>query len=275
MSTDSDKGNSVVGSILGAIVVILVLYFLFLYGENIRILIYAVVFYLVIYLLIIRPFYKVNNLAYNLILILMCYLLFQIIYGSSPWLQLKEFEWTHSKWQRVNQVQLVDTQSEVYRRSKGVSYAYMDIIYQYEYQGKKYSTEQGDLARQYGMLLNDKPIQLRQFSELKLKNQYSSGQAVVLVNRDHPQESIYFYSQQGFDLRSSWLAKILYGLQLISVIVLIGLLGLLIKQAVNPNNRIQTWSKPKRYLFIATFFIIAWSVLFAGWILFMYIKNAP
>lgn len=198
-----------------------------------------------------------------------------MIWGASPKLQLKEFEWTHPHWQHVSQVQLIDSQSNVYRRSRSVSYAYMHVIYQYEYQGKYYLAEQSDLVRQYSMLLTDEPPRLRQLTESKLKNQFLNGQAVVLVNSAQPQKSMYFYSQQWFDLRGSWLEKILWGLQLISIFALLAALGLMIKKAINPSHTIQTWSKPKRYVFIAVFFIVGWTILFAGWILFMYLKNAP
>ncbi|RZG88317.1 hypothetical protein EXE10_03195 [Acinetobacter sp. WCHAc060033] len=262
--------------VLGGILAILGLGLLFFYRENLCLVIYAIVLYLPIYLLLLRKYFKTHRILLHSFSIFIAYVLLQIVWGVSPKLQFKEFEWTHPHWQPASQVQLVDTKSEVYRRSRSVSYAYMNVIYQYEYQGKTYSTEQSDLVRQYFLkLLGDEPAVLRQLSAYKLKNEFLNGQAVVLVNAESPQESIYFYSQRWFDLRGSWLAKILWGLQLVSAGAVLVVFGLAVKKVVNPHNTIQTWSKPKRYLFIAIFFIITWSVLFAGWILFMYLKNAP
>lgn len=270
---DTVKENVV--QILGGIAVVFGLYLMFFYGENLRIVVYAVVFHFAIYLLILRKYISKHRILFQFISIFICYVFFQMIWGASPKLQLKEFEWTHPHWQHVSQVQLIDSQSNVYRRSRSVSYAYMNVIYQYEYQDKYYLEEQSDLVRQYAMLLTDEPPGLRQLTESKLKNQFLNGQAMVLVNPAQPQKSMYFYSQQWFDLRGSWLAKILWGLQLISIFALLAALGLMIKKTINPSHTIQTWSKPKRYVFIAVFFIVGWTILFAGWILFMYLKNAP
>ena len=262
--------------VLSGIFAISGLCLLFFYSENLRVVMYAVVLYLAIYLLLLRKYFKTHQILLHGFSIFICYVLLQIVWGSSPKLQFKAFEWTHPQWQPASQVQLVDAKSEVYRRSRSVSYAYMNVLYRYEYQGKIYSTEQGDVVRQYFLkLLGDEPPVLRQLSASKLKNEFLKGQAVVLVNAKSPQQSKYFYSQSWFDLRGSWLAKILWGLQLISILILFALFGLIIKTAVNPHDQIQTWSKPKRYVFIAVFFVVGWAVLFAGWILFMYIKNAP
>ena len=270
---DTVKEN--VGLVLGVIATVFGFYLMFFYGENLRIVVYAIVFHLAIYLLILRKYISRHRILFQIFSICICYVFLQIIWGASPKLQLKEFEWTHPDWQHASQVQLVDAQSKVYRRSRSVSYAYMNVIYQYAYQSQHYSAEQSNLVRQYAMLLTDEPPELRQLTESKLKNQFLNGQAVVLVNPAKPQESMYFYSQQGLDIRGSWFAKILWGLQLVFIFPLLAILGLIFKKVVNPNNKIQTWSKPKRYLFIVIIFMVGWTVLFASWILFMYIKNAP
>ncbi|WP_440206248.1 hypothetical protein [Acinetobacter oleivorans] len=270
---DSLKENIVV--ILGVLAAVFGLFLMFFYGENLRIVIYAIGFHFTIYLFILRKYISSHRILFHIISIFTCYVLLQIVWGASPKLQLKEFEWTHPHWQPTYQVQLVDSKSDVYRRSRSVSYAYVSVIYQYEYQGQHYSAEHSDLVRQYSMLLTDEPRELRQLSESKLKHQFLNGQAVVLVNPAKPQESIFFYSQQWLDIRGSWLAKILWGIQLVSIFILLAILGLIIKKVINPKNKIQVWSKPKRYLFIAIFFIGGWTVLFVSWILFMYVKNAP
>lgn len=270
---DTVKEN--VGLVLGVIATVFGFYLIFFYGENLRLVVYAIVFHLAIYLLILRKYISKHRILFQIFSISICYVFLQIIWGASPKLQLKEFEWTHPDWQHASQVQLVDAQSKVYRRSRSVSYAYMNVIYQYEYQSQHYSAEQSNLVRQYAMLLTDEPPELRQLTESKLKNQFLNGQAVVLVNPAQPQKSMYFYSQQGLDIRGSWFAKILWGLQLVFIFSLLVILGLMFKKVVNPNNKIQKWSKPKRYLFIVIIFMVGWTVLFASWILFMYIKNAP
>ena len=269
---DTLKENVVL--VLGVIAAVFGLFLMFFYGENLRIVVYAIVFHLAIYGLMLRKYISSHRVLFHIFSVFICYVLFQIIWGASPKLQLKEFEWIHPHWQRASQVQLVASQSDVYRRSRSVSYAYMNVVYQYEYQGNHYFTEQSDLARQYAMLLSDEPPALRQLTESKLKNEFLNGFSVVLVDPAQPQESMYFYSQQWFDIRGSWLAKILWGVQLLCICALLVTLGLIIKKVINPYNTIQTWSKAKRYLFIAIFFIIGWSILFASWILFMYIKNA-
>ena len=56
INSDSGKRNEALVSVIGVVAIIGVLYFLFLNGENLRVLIYAIVFYLATYLLIIRNF---------------------------------------------------------------------------------------------------------------------------------------------------------------------------------------------------------------------------
>lgn len=275
MPEKSDSFKEDLVFVLGVIAAVFGLFLMFFYEENLRIVVYAIVFHFAIYGLILRKYISSHRVLFHILSVFIGYVLFQIVWGASPKLQLKEFEWTHPHWQHVSQVQLVASQSDVYRRSRSVSYAYMNVVYQYEYQGNHYFTEQSDLARQYAMLLSDEPPKLRQLTESKLKNEFLNGFSVVLVDPAQPQESMYFYSQQWFDIRGSWLAKILWGVQLLCICALLVTLGLILKKVINPHNTIQTWSKAKRYLFIAIFFIVGWLILFACWILFMYIKNAP
>ena len=244
-------------------------------NENLRVIPYSIVLSLII--LLSSQFYFKKKVAWYLYLVLpfVLYLFLQIILRSSPLLQLKEFEWTHPSWQRGSDVQLVSLELDTYQDSKSINSTYGVLIYQYQFNGQIYSTEQRDVARQYTLWISDGASDVYRLTESKIRQSFQLGQNVVLINPKDPSQSIFFYSQDIFDIRGSWLSEFLRIVQVLLCLSLLILVAIGLKKIINPHNTIQTWSKPKRYLFIAIFFIIAWSVLFAGWILFMYLKNAP
>lgn len=244
-------------------------------NENLRVVPYSIVLSLII--LLSSQFYFKKKVAWYLYLVLpfVLYIFLQIIFRSSPLLQLKEFEWTHPGWQRGSDVQLVSLELDAHRGSRRINSTYGILIYQYQFNGRIYSTEQSDVARQYTLWMSDDASDLYQLTESKIRQSFPQEQNVVLINSKDPSQSIFFYSQDIIDIRGSWISEFLVILQVLLGLSVFAVIGIGVKKIINPHNTIQTWSKPKRYAFIAVFFIIAWSVLFAGWILFMYIKNSP
>ena len=256
-------------------VVILVFLNYGLGAAHLRIMLYSAVLYSILFFILFLIYkIKVTWLS-HLGSLFVVYLLVQFVFASSPWLQLKEFEWTHPQWQVAENVHVIDMTQEYHGRRKEMGYNFMTIIYQYDVTGKQYSTEQSDLVRQYHLWLTDDRSTLRGLSQAKLEQALQDQAQIVLFNSANPAESIFFYSQDWVDFRGSWFARLFYFSQLILIGALLWAGGMLIKKVVNPKDTFQTWSKPKRYAFIAVFFIVGWSVLFAGWILLMYIKNAP
>lgn len=244
-------------------------------NENLRVVPYSLVLSLLI--LLSSQFYFKKKVAWYLHLVLpfVLYFFLQIIFRSSPLLQLKEFEWTHPSWQRGSDVQLISLELDAHRGSRSINSTYGILIYQYQFNGQIYSTEQSDVARQYTLWMSDDASDLYQLTESKIRQSFQQGQNIVLINSKDPSQSIFFYSQDIVDIRGSWISEFLVIFQVLLGLGVFAVIGIGAKRIINPHNTIQTWSKPKRYLFIAIFFIITWSVLFAGWILFMYLKNAP
>lgn len=246
---------------------------LFFDGEFLSVFIYAPILYALIYILILKRFLAINDWWSHWIGIGLCYFLLSFTLRSSPLLQFKEFEWTHPNWQTAENVQIIDMTQERTGKRRDMGYMYMSIIYTYEYQGKNYTTEQSHLVRQYHMLLTDNLSKLRGLSQQKLENTFKRKEYVVLVNPARPEESIYFYTRQWIDLRLTLLGRMLFFTQIIIGCLIIGGIGTTFKNKFNLENKMQGWSKPKKYLFIAVIFIVGWSILFFGWILFMVIQN--
>ncbi len=261
--------------LLGAPLVTFGLWLSLFDNENLRVIPYSIVLSVIV--LLITQYYFKKKVAWYLYLVLpfVLYFLLQIIFRSSPLLQLKEFEWTHPNWKRGNDVQLVSLELDAHRGSRSINATYGILIYQYQFDGRTYSTEQSDVARQYTLWMSDDASDLYRLTEAKIRQSFQHRQNIVLINSKNPSQSILFYSQDIIDIRGSWISEFLVIIQLLLGLSVLAVISIGLKKMINPHNTIQTWSKPKRYLFITIFFIIAWSVLFAGWILFMYIKNAP
>lgn len=240
--------------------------------ENLRVLVYTLLLYGLICLIWTKKYHWFEKYYVHLISLICIYMILQILIRCSPLIQLKEFEWTHPSWQRVAQVNIIE--SESYKPSRKAGYVAMNIIYEYRYQQRDFVTEQSDVARQYELLLWDTSTSMRSLIANKFQQNYDSQQYVVLLNPAQPEESIYFYSQAWFDLRGSWISIYLHIAQLLLGLLPIILFGIGMKKIINPNNVVQRWSKPKRYLFIAVFFIVSWTLLMACWILYMYLTNS-
>ncbi len=272
-----DQNNSKIKQILGWIIAIPMLlfgvYLCLFEHENLRVIVYACLSYVLYFICIGRKQYIKSDYLIHFLGLFICYIILQIILRASPFLQLHEFKLTHPTWQKASQVQIVDQEEHTHHVSKGINYAYMNVIYQYEFDHKKYSTEQADIARQYHLWLWEDNQKLLDLTKMKFNQALNQNEQEVYVNVQQPSESIYFYSQHWLDIRGSWIAHILFLLQIFSILALVGVLGIVVKKVINPNNTIQTWSKSKKTIFAIIFFIVAWTFLMGCWILLMYLTH--
>ncbi len=248
-----------------------IIYFFF-FNENLRAIFYALVVYIALFMIIFKKYYSKYDYFYHALAIFLTYIILTLILRSSPFLQLKEFEWTHHHWQRLESVQLLQQEVDLSSRKNG--YAFTTIIYEYSYHGQQFLTEQSDVCRQYSFRLDDGHSDLMDWSLDKVVQGYEKKQYVAFVNLKKPEESIYFYSQDGLDVRGSWFAKLFYFIQIVLAIGVVALFGWGVKKLVDPKDQIKAMPKKRKILVISVLAISLWSLLFFGWIGYMVIVNS-
>lgn len=258
--------------IAGIVFLICAIIYFFFFNENLRVFFYATVIYVALYFIFLKKYYSKTDYFYHVIALFLTFIILTLLFRSSPLLQLKEFEWTHPHWQKIENVQLL--QQEVDLSSRRNAHAYSTIVYEYSYQGQSYVIEQSDLCRQYSFVIGEEYSDLKHWSQDKVKQGYLNHQYVALVNSEQPEESIYFYSQDVFDIRGSWFAKLLYVMQIVLVGGVIALFGWGVKRLVDPKDQIKKMPKMKKILFISVLAISLWSLLFIGWMAMMVIINS-
>lgn len=258
--------------VAGIVFLICAIIYFFFFNENLRVILYAPVIYLIIFIGFLRKYYSKTDYFYHVVALFLTYIILTLIFRSSPLLQLKEFEWTHPHWQKLENVQLLQQEVSISSRKNG--HAYSTIVYEYSYQGQPYVIEQSDLCRQYSFIIGEEYSDLKHWSQDKVKQGYLNQQYVALVNSHQPEESIYFYSQDVFDIRGSWFAKLLYLIQILLVGGVIALFGWGIKRLVDRKDQIKKMPKMKKILLISVLAISLWLLLFIGWMAMMVIINS-
>lgn len=258
--------------VAGIVILVCVIIYFFLFNENLRVILYAIVIYLIIFISFLRTYYSKSDYFYHVFVLFLMYVILNLLLRSSPLLQLKEFEWTHPHWQKLENVQLLQQDVDLSSRKNG--HAYSTIVYEYSYQGQPYVIEQSDLCRQYSFIIGEEYSDLKHWSKDKVKQGYLNQQYVALVNSQQPEESIYFYSQDVFDIRGSWFAKLLYLIQILLVGGVIALFGWGIKKLIDPKGQIKTMPKKKKIFVMIVLAISLWSLMFIGWIAIMAIINS-
>jgi hypothetical protein len=266
------------GVIFLAVFVILGIFFYFIADENIHIFLYVFLIYIIFYGFWGRK-YSFSQHCYAHGLVLICsYLILQCLYTASPRIQFEEFKLWHPTWEKAQQVKVIDRSAERYRVGRSTSFAYMNVIYEYRYEHVIYTVEQPDIARQYYLWFTDQSDTLKQYSQHKLELSIRNNELEVWVNPAQPNQAFLFYSQQWFDLRGSWLAKIifitqyllLFGLVIAMSMYMVGLQKKYLSGLSQAFKCQPTWF---RYILISVIFTVAVMSLLFLWIGFMVLKD--
>ncbi|MFW1802151.1 hypothetical protein ACG9YX_19270 [Acinetobacter nematophilus] len=266
------------GALFVAVFVIFGIFFYFIADENIHIFLYVFFLYIIFYVFLGRQ-YSFSQHGYLHGLVLICgYLILQCIYTASPRIQFEEFKLWHPTWGKAQHVKLIDHSAERYRIGRSTSFAYMNVIYEYDYQHQIYTVEQPDIARQYYLWFTDQSDTLMQYSQQKFEMSVQNHEFEVWINPAHPHDAFLFYSQHWFDLRGSWLAKIIFIVQYIFVFAVtiagsmytVGQLKRHLSGFSQALNRQPAWL---RYLLISVIFTVGVMTLLFLWIGFMVLKS--
>lgn len=247
------------------------LYITLLKEENLHVLLYAVVLYIVINFVFIRRRQRSQQYFIHAIGLLFCYIVLQIVLRISPFLQVLEFQLTHSTWIKSHPTQLLNQEVVLHRTKGSPVYSYVKIDYQYQYQQRIYTASQSDIARQYQILWSEKASALKALSMNKFKNGYQTRQDTLFINPASPEQTVYFYSRQYFDFRGSWLAVLLYFSQSLLVAGLFYIAVFLVKVLLIDKLNFQQYSKTKKIVLITLFIVMGWCILMFVWIFLMYI----
>lgn len=261
-----------------AVSVIFGLFFYFIADENIHIFLYVFFLYIIFYVFRGRK-YSFSQHGYLHGLVLVCsYLILQCVYTASPRIQFEEFRLWHPTWEKVQHVSVIDYSAERYRIGRSTSFAYMNVIYEYRYHQKMYTVEQPDIARQYYLWFTDQSDTLTQYSQQKFEMSVQNHEFEVWINPAQPHEAFLFYAQDWFDLRGSWLAKIIFIVQYIFVFAVtiagsmyvVGRLRKHLSGFSRALNRQPAWL---RYVLISVIFTVGVMTLLFLWIGFMVLKS--
>lgn len=186
---------------LGFVLMMVMVACLLFWINNYRYFIYALIVAVVAFLL--RKTSKTGWKAkgeYFLIILALVYFPLLTIMSVSPFLQFKEFQWTHLGWQQTKgQVLSYKCEWEPpFRRLSG--YAYIDVSYQYQINHKVYTNTEEKVEKMYYPIWESKErIQLLKTDLLEqAKQQTESQKFILLFNRNNPKESRFFISHSLF-----------------------------------------------------------------------------
>ncbi|SEW51512.1 hypothetical protein [Chitinophaga arvensicola] len=163
------------------------------------------------------------------------YLLILLLYSVSPYLRVKEFQWTHPAYHSV-EGEISDAAYGVYRQ-KGNLYGYVDISYRYHVADHYIQQQQKAALRFYSFPIfsNTKGDYLKarvkdQFNEIQQERSY-----VILVNDAQPERSRFFAGQALFYWSGSIMKNFCSGiLFMIAVIGGVGLIAYLFRNYKRP-----------------------------------------
>ncbi len=166
------------------------------------------------------------------------------IFFSSSFLQIKEFQLTHPNWILADQVQINQVEIDDYRHRRSLQYAYTRAQYQYML-NEQISTGVADkLDPQYMLWFLETSQDLKVRAALKTEHAIHQQQYSVYVNTQNPNQSRFFLNQDYFELRNSGFAWLVYGLQMLSL-VLVLIVVILLWDAFSDSKESKTAKKSK------------------------------
>lgn len=143
------------------------------------------------------------------------------IFFSSSFLQIKEFQLTHSNWVLADQVQINQVETDYYRHRRSLQYAYTRVNYQYTLNDQTDIGTADKLDPQYMLWFLETSQDLKARAELKTEHAIHQQQYSVYVNTQNPSQSRFFLNQDYFELRNSGFAWLIYGLQMLSLVLVL------------------------------------------------------
>ncbi len=164
------------------------------------------------------------------------YFLIVALYSLSPYLRLKEFQWTHPGYHAV-QGEVTVSGYGVYKQRSN-SYSFVNVDYSYYVNGNRYQQQQKAVLKFYSFPIfsNTKTDYLRdevahQFNRVQQQKSY-----VIMVNDHQPGNSRFFSSGEMFYWNGSALKNFLAGiLFMIAVFSLVGFLAFLFRNYRRPS----------------------------------------
>ncbi|HEY8958858.1 hypothetical protein [Chitinophaga sp.] len=158
------------------------------------------------------------------------YFLVVVLYSLSPYLRLKEFQWTHPGYHTV-QGEVAVSGYGVYKQRSNL-YGFVNVDYSYQVNGHRYQQHQKEVLKFYSFPIfsNTKTEYLsgqvaRRFSRLQQQESY-----VIMVNDRQPDRSRFFSSAEAFYWSGSALKNFLAGiLFMIIIFAMIGLFAFLFR----------------------------------------------
>lgn len=158
------------------------------------------------------------------------YFLLVTLYSLSPYLRLKEFQWTHPGYHAV-QGEVTVSGYGVYKQRSNL-YSFVNVDYSYQVNGHLYQQHQKEVLKFYSFPIfsNTKTDYLsdqvaRRFSQVQQQGSY-----VIMVNDHQPGHSRFFSGEEVFYWSGSALKNFLAGiLFMIIIFTLIGLFAFLFR----------------------------------------------
>lgn len=164
------------------------------------------------------------------------YFLIAALYSLSPYLRLKEFQWTHPGYHTAPGTVTVSGYG-VYKQRSNL-YSFVNVDYSYHVNNQRYQQQQKAVLKFYSFPIfsNTKTDYLKDQAAQKFDRILQQKSYVIMVNDRQPARSRFFGSAEIFYWNGSALKNFLAGiLFMIAVFTLVGLLVFLFRNYKRPS----------------------------------------
>lgn len=230
---------------LGIIVLIYSVYTIFYENEKWHLVLFSLViygFFLLLFKLISKK--KIDKF-YAVLIFFVFYIFILAVFFSSSFLQIKEFQFTHPKWVKVDQVEIKQIQIHYLDERRSLGYASTELHLKYQFNKQIKETVISGLYPQYLLYPFEDSESLKEKALSKTNNAIVQHQYRLYVNPYDTDETRFFLNQEYFDLRNAGFAWLIYVIQAL-LLFFIFLVVYLIVDAVWSNNRFEKRKNNKK-----------------------------
>lgn len=199
------------------------------------------------------------------------YFMVVVLYSLSPYLRLKEFQWTHPGYHTV-QGEVTVSGYGVHKQRSDL-YGFVNVDYSYQVDGHRYQQHQEKVFRFYSFPIfsNNTTEYLKSQAARRFSQLQQQGGYVIMINDRQPERSRFFSSREAFYWSGSALKNFLAGiLFMIVVFALAGLLAFLFRNYKRPSQV----NRKSILLRITKIILIIFGLLFTTYLAFLiYFKS--